>query len=59
MLRSRTSQKEAYSLLKEGVVKGLSIGYSPTRYRLDPDSGVRLLESVEFMGSIASHIPRQ
>ncbi len=40
--------REAYSLLKEGVVKGLSIGYSPTRYSYDPDSGVRYLKAVEL-----------
>ncbi len=40
--------KEAYELLKSGVVKGLSIGYSPTRYRTDPDTGVRLLEAVDL-----------
>lgn len=40
--------REAYSLLKKGVVSGLSIGYSPLRYRLDADSGVRLLQSVDL-----------
>lgn len=40
--------KEAYALLKEGVVKGLSIGYSPLRYTIDPDSGVRILKAVEL-----------
>ncbi|MBY0355389.1 MAG: HK97 family phage prohead protease [Rickettsiales bacterium] len=40
--------REAYSLLKEGVISGLSIGYSPVRYRLDPDSGVRLLAKVDL-----------
>jgi len=29
-------------------VKGLSIGYSPLRYTLDPDTGVRVLKSVEL-----------
>lgn len=38
--------KEAYSLLKEGVVGGLSIGYRPEKYRIEPDTGVRLLEEV-------------
>ncbi len=38
--------KEALSLLKNGVVKGLSIGYSPTRYRMDPDTGVRHIMAV-------------
>lgn len=40
--------REAYALLKEGVVSGLSIGYSPVRYRIDPDSGVRLLAKVDL-----------
>ena len=39
--------KEAYALLKEGAVNGLSIGYSPVRYRTDP-SGVRLLSEVDL-----------
>lgn len=40
--------REAYALLKRGVVKGLSIGYSPVRYAVDPDSGVRKLSEVEL-----------
>jgi HK97 family phage prohead protease len=40
--------REAYALLKQGVVKGLSIGYSPVRYRLDPDNGVRQLQAVDL-----------
>jgi uncharacterized protein len=40
--------REAYALLKSGVVKGLSIGYSPRRFRIDPDSGVRYLASVDL-----------
>ena len=40
--------REAYTLLKEGVVSGLSIGYSPVRYRLDPDTGVRQLAKVDL-----------
>ena len=38
--------REAHALLKQGVVSGLSIGYSPLRYQLDPDSGVRRLSKV-------------
>lgn len=41
--------REAYSLLKEGVVTGLSIGYSPRRYTRDPDSGVRQLHAVDLI----------
>lgn len=40
--------REAYTLLKSGVVKGLSIGYSPVRFSLDPDSGVRQLKEVDL-----------
>ncbi len=40
--------KEAYSLLKEGVVSGLSIGYSPLKYRRHEKTGVRLLSAVEL-----------
>ena len=35
--------REAYSLMKAGVVRGLSIGYSVKRSRRNPDSGVREL----------------
>lgn len=35
--------REAYALLKAGVVRGLSIGYSVKRSRRSPDSGVREL----------------
>ncbi len=35
--------REAYALLKAGVVRGLSIGYSVKRSRRNPDSGVREL----------------
>lgn len=40
--------REAYALLKEGVVSGLSIGYSPINYRLHEKTGVRLLSAVEL-----------
>ncbi len=40
--------REAYSLLKEGALKGLSIGYSPTRYTIDEETGVRKLACVEL-----------
>ena len=39
--------KEAYSLLKQGILSGLSIGYSPIRYEYDPETGVRLLKQVD------------
>jgi uncharacterized protein len=40
--------REAYALIKTGAVKGLSIGYSPRRFRTDPDSGVRMLAAVDL-----------
>ncbi len=40
--------KEAHTLLKEGAISGLSIGYSPVRYKIAADSGVRKLEEVEL-----------
>lgn len=40
--------KEAYALLKEGVLNGLSIGYRPEKYRTDPDTGVRRLDAVSL-----------
>lgn len=40
--------REAHALLKAGAVTGLSIGYSPVRYRIDADSGVRMLAEVEL-----------
>lgn len=40
--------REAHALLKAGAVSGLSIGYSPVRYRIDPDSGVRMLAEVDL-----------
>lgn len=40
--------REAYALLKAGVLRGLSIGYSTKRARRDPDTGVRELLEVEL-----------
>jgi HK97 family phage prohead protease len=40
--------REAMALLKAGAVKGLSIGYSPIRYSIEPDTGIRLLAEVEL-----------
>ncbi len=39
---------EAYALLKAQAIRGLSIGYSPLRYTIDPDSGARVLSQVEL-----------
>lgn len=40
--------KEAHALLKAGAVSGLSIGYSPVRYKIDGVTGVRLLSEVDL-----------
>ena len=40
--------REAYSLMKAGVVKGLSIGYSVKQWRRNPDSGHRELLDVDL-----------
>jgi HK97 family phage prohead protease len=40
--------KEAMILLKAGAISGLSIGYSPVRYRIDADTGIRLLAEVDL-----------
>lgn len=40
--------KEAYALLKEGAISGLSIGYSPMKYTIDPDMGTRILTVIEL-----------
>lgn len=38
--------QEAYALLKERAISGLSIGYSPVRYHIDPATQVRELREV-------------
>jgi uncharacterized protein len=48
LLLSVQRAKEAHTLLKAGAISGLSIGYSPVRYTIDPDSGVRRLTEVEL-----------
>lgn len=40
--------REAYALLKAGVLRGLSIGYSVKRATRDPHTGVRTLQEVEL-----------
>lgn len=40
--------REAHALMKAGVVKGLSIGYTPGRWVRDADTGVRKLQSVDL-----------
>lgn len=40
--------REAYTLLKQGAISGLSIGYSPVRYEIDAASGTRILSAIEL-----------
>lgn len=40
--------KEAYALLKEGDIDGLSIGYRIDKYSVDTDSGVWTLEEIDL-----------
>jgi HK97 family phage prohead protease len=40
--------KEAYHLIKTGVVQGLSIGYSPTRYRMDAVTRTRIIAQLDL-----------
>lgn len=38
--------REAHALLKAGAIGGLSIGYVPVKYYIEPSSGVRVLQEV-------------
>jgi HK97 family phage prohead protease len=40
--------KEAYALLKEGAISGLSIGYSPVKSSIHEKTGVRMLSQVDL-----------
>ena len=40
--------REAYNLLKSGVIKGLSIGYNVVSSDIDAQSGVRLIEMLDL-----------
>lgn len=40
--------REAYSLLKVSAIGGLSIGYTPRDFVIDPDTGVRRLNRVDL-----------
>lgn len=41
--------KEAYALLKEGDIDGLSIGYRIREYSVDTDSGIWTLEKLDLL----------
>ena len=49
LLLDVSKAREAYSLVKNGAVKGLSIGYRPVRYQYDPETGVRELLQVDLV----------
>lgn len=40
--------REAYALVKAGAVRGLSIGYTPKHYAVDPDTAIRRLMTVDL-----------
>lgn len=40
--------REAYTLLKQGIIGGLSIGYSAVRYTVDPKAQIRQLKAVQL-----------
>lgn len=40
--------REAYALLKQGVISGLSIGYTPLRWQTDPHKGIRRLDALDL-----------
>jgi uncharacterized protein len=40
--------KEAYHLLQRGVVKGLSIGYTPRRWSIDPNTKIRHIAQLDL-----------
>lgn len=48
LLKNVARAQEALALLKAGAISGLSIGYSPLRYTLDPDTGIRMIREVEL-----------
>ena len=48
LLLSVQRGREAYDLVKAGVLEGLSIGYRPVSYRIDPETGVRHLLKVDL-----------
>jgi HK97 family phage prohead protease len=48
LLMAVARAREAYALLKAGVVNGLSIGYTPGRWLRDAGSGIRKLQSIDL-----------
>ncbi len=48
LLMEVAQAREAHALLKAGIIRGLSIGYSVKRAQRDPQTGVRQLQEVEL-----------
>lgn len=48
LLLNLSKGREAYELLKAGQVTGLSIGFTPQKWRTDAKSGVRRLQKVRL-----------
>ena len=48
LLLSVQRAREAYDLVKLGALEGLSIGYRPVTYQIDPQSGIRQLSAVDL-----------
>ena len=48
LLLNVTRGAEAHALLKAGAVQGLSIGFTPVKYRIDPSTGIRHLKAVRL-----------
>lgn len=48
LLQSIRKGKEAYELLKEGIIEGLSMGYRTKEYEIDRELGVRKLKRVDL-----------
>ncbi len=40
--------REAYALLKQGIVSGLSIGYTPRSWKMDAQHGIRRLHALDL-----------
>jgi HK97 family phage prohead protease len=48
LLRDVQQADEAYVLIKEGAIKGLSIGYRVKDFIIDPNEGVRYIKEIEL-----------
>lgn len=48
LLLDLTQGHEAYVMLENGVLEGLSIGFKPLRHRRDPKTGVRYLDTINL-----------